>query len=125
MEIKCDACSNVIEKSGLAMLSWLEDDGVIKNFKIHHKHDCDFAENNRWVPLYLLTNPKVLCNLMIIFLRKWGEGESIQGAKKLEKILLRLFPEVIRDLKAHEERDWIGYTNRLLPLKFPGEEDNN
>jgi len=122
MSLKCDVCSKEIEKLELGLFSWEEKEGELSNFLIHHKHTCDVEENNEWIPLYLLTNPKILCNFIMIFMRKWKKGQDLKNYKKLEKAYNRLFPYIIRELDEKEERDWIGYTNRVLPLKFPGEE---
>ena len=122
MALNCDICSEEIEKLELGLFSWKEEDGKISNFLIHHKHSCDVQENNSWIPLYLLTNPKVLCNSLMGFLRLWKEGKELKQYKKLEKAYTRLFPYVLREMDEKEQRDWIGYTSRVLPLKFPGEE---
>ncbi len=122
MGLECDVCSQQIEKLELGLFSWKEEEGKASNFHIHHKHTCDLEENNNWVPLYLLTNPKILCNWFVLFIRKWRDGMDIKESRKLEKSFIRLFPFIIRELEDKEKRDWIGYTNRVLPMKFPGED---
>lgn len=122
MALKCEVCDQDIDNLDLGMLSWIEDEAVIKNLAVHHKHSCEIEENKEWIPLYLLHNPKVFCNFIIMFLRKWDRGTDINSNQRIEKIMLYLYSYNMRDLTAKEKRDWIGYTKRFLPLKFPHED---
>lgn len=121
MHMECDICGKEIDKLELGMLSWQEAEGVIKNFTIHHKHTCEVKENEEWIPLYLMYNPKVFCNWIMLMFKEWNKKKKIKGIKKLEKIIITLYAANMRELTEAEKRDWIGYTNRMLPLNFPGE----
>jgi hypothetical protein len=113
----CDTCEKPLKEDGSdGMLVIERDEGMIRNFHLFHKGDCDTLKTQSWRDLEEFTNPECYVQFLVALLNNWAiKGLKLENAEGMVRLLMGMYRRVFRPTTGKEHLNFMGII-RLIRL---------